>query len=112
MVDDALLHSFMGNDDDDDYTETISREEVMREFMNNGDLAGLCGADFEEKDASVEHLTQDFQKIMSNGSAVKENLRELHQNQNDKQLRASFAAREINNVNENYFGAYGSFGIH
>ena len=51
MVDDALLHSFMGNDDDDDddYTETISREEVMREFMNNGDLAGLCGADFEEK---------------------------------------------------------------
>ena len=49
---------------------------------------------------------------MSNGSAVKENLRELHQNRNDKQLRASFAAREINNVNENYFGAYGSFGIH
>lgn len=102
MVDDALLHSFLGgddDDDDDDCSEMISREEVMKELAINGDLA--------EKEVSIESISEDFDKIMPNGSGQK--------NQKDKQLRvsvANVAAREIMKVNENYFGAYGSFGIH
>lgn len=114
---DALLHSFFGDDDDgeDDCTETISREEAMRELVNNGDLNEMLGNDFDRKGASEENVIEDFKKISINGSTTKQNMRELHQDQNDKQTRVFFAntaSREIKNINENYFGSYGSFGIH
>lgn len=115
MEDDSLLHSCVGDDEDDFDGPEMIREEVMNELMNNGDLGKMCDEDFDGKEASVEDVSQGFQKILSSGSAVKENLGELHQNQNGRQLRVSFAnvaAREITTVNDKYFGSYGSFGIH
>lgn len=109
MFDDALLHSFVGDDDydDDECGEMISREEVMREFMNNGELGQTCGDDFEKIEVAVENVTEDLGKMMTNRTVVKDDHSGLHRS--DKQMRA---AREIMNVNENYFGGYGSYGIH
>lgn len=114
LVDDALLHGFVGDDDDDDNeddecNELISREEVMREFMNNGGLGETFDAAFDNKEVVVKNVTKDFEQMMMNSTVVKGNLGGLHQNWSNKQLRA---AREIKNVNESYFGGYGSFGIH
>ncbi|KAK1292576.1 putative protein arginine N-methyltransferase 3 [Acorus calamus] len=53
--------------------------------------------------------------LVDNGVDAKENCGALKQKGRNKHLRVSFvnvAAREIKNVNDSYFGAYGSFGIH
>ncbi|KAJ6818497.1 putative protein arginine N-methyltransferase 3 [Iris pallida] len=130
MVDDALLHSFACDEDDEDFTASISKEELMRELMNNegiNDLSnGIHGIDrddseldiphkIERKETHGENMSDHSGRTMSNDIIGGNTLGELHQKQKDKSLRVSFAniaAREIKTVNENYFGAYGSFGIH
>lgn len=124
MVDDELLHSFVGDEEDDeDYTGTISKEEAMKELMSSEEIAEICrngsgvldGGDSENGAFHKLEKKEDSAVNTNNGTVTKENLEEKHQQTNDERLRISFAnvaAREIKNVNENYFGAYGSFGIH
>ncbi|KAJ6807831.1 putative protein arginine N-methyltransferase 3 [Iris pallida] len=130
MVDDALLHSFGCEEDDEDFTASINKEELMRELMNNGVMDELSNGirvididnsdldiphEIEKKETHGENVTDHFGKTMRNGIIGGTRLGELNQKQKDKSLKVSFAnvaAREVKNVNENYFGAYGSFGIH
>lgn len=130
LVDDALLHSFACDEDDEDFTASINKEELMRELMNNGSVDelsnGIHGIDLdnleldiphkiEKKETYGENITDHFGKTTSNGIIGESTLGELHQKQKDKSLKVSFAnvaAKEIKKVNDNYFGAYGSFGIH
>ena len=131
MADDPLLHSFAADEDDEDYNVLIDKEELMRELVSNEDFGELCN-DSQEilKDSSselnivqnignkqdhAENMACHFDKMKTNGILMEENFRPFHQRRKDKQLRFSVAnvtAREIKDVNENYFGAYGSFGIH
>ncbi|XP_058078832.1 probable protein arginine N-methyltransferase 3 [Magnolia sinica] len=137
MPEDALLHSF-GDDEDgeDDYTTSVDREELLRELANSKDLGEICIDDEDildtvpselvapnknrSKEASCVmngslNLTHSLEKVAMNRMASGEDLGSPSQKQKDKNLRVSFAnvaAKEIKNVNESYFGAYGSFGIH
>ncbi|KAJ0985244.1 hypothetical protein J5N97_003600 [Dioscorea zingiberensis] len=131
LVDDALLHSFAGNEDEDDDPISVDKDELMRELMSNGSvdeiridsklIAEITSSELEacEKNGAREETCADanvpngYGKIMIKEPA--EDSRVPPRKQKDKQLRVSFAnvaAKEIKIVNEDYFGAYGSFGIH
>lgn len=131
MADDPLLHSFAGAEDDEDYNVLIDKEELMRELGSNEDLTELCKESQEilnngiselniadaigNKQDHAENMISHFEKMEAKGILIEENLEPFHQKRKDKQLMVSIAnvaEREIKNVNENYFGVYGSFGIH
>ena len=131
LVDDALLHSFAGNEDEDDDPVPVDKGELMRELMSSGALEEIridseliteissSNLDVCEKNGVREGPCVDGNAC--NGSErimAKDSVGDLvvpPQKQKDKQLRVSFAnvaVKEIKVVNEDYFGAYGSFGIH
>ncbi|KAH7672044.1 [Myelin basic protein]-arginine N-methyltransferase protein [Dioscorea alata] len=131
LVDDALLHSFAGNEDEDDDPVSVDKEELMRELMSSGALeeirvdneliTEISSSDLDvcEKNGVHEgpcvdgNASKCSERIMTKDSVG--DLVIPPQKQKDKQLRVSFAnvaAKEIKIVNEDYFGAYGSFGIH
>ncbi|XP_077244620.1 protein arginine methyltransferase 3 [Tasmannia lanceolata] len=137
MEDDALLHSFCEDEDDeDDYIPTIDREELMRELVDANDITKICIDEESLGDivplelnalnengikkacqtvGSCLNMGNNLEMAMANGIGSGQDLGSLCQKRKDKNLRISFAnvaAREIKNVNESYFGAYGSFGIH
>ncbi|XP_068664871.1 probable protein arginine N-methyltransferase 3, partial [Aristolochia californica] len=137
MSKDAFLHSFDGDEDDqDECTPTVDREELLREVDNVRDFAGICLADENVLDAVLNELDyvhgpfkkvhedvhkfpiaayKDQNVIAGNGMSGGELGRFPARERKDKSLEVSFvnvAAREIKNVNENYFGAYSSFGSH
>ncbi|XP_074566171.1 putative protein arginine N-methyltransferase 3 isoform X2 [Curcuma longa] len=104
MEDDPLLHSFGGDEDEEDDPMTINKEEIMRELIDGEKLPRLYngGRNILNGDASVSNVFTETED-------------KAECKHKDEQLRESFAniaAKEIRNVNENYFGAYGSFGIH
>ncbi|RWW24444.1 hypothetical protein BHE74_00002623 [Ensete ventricosum] len=126
MVDDPLLHSFAGDEDEEEDPPGVD-EEMMRELMSSEELPKLCidgqsmiNGDspmsdvFKETgntEASLDSMDKISQGMMINGMILKP----CDQKQKDKQLRVSLAnvaAKQMKNVNEKYFGSYGSFGIH
>ncbi|CAD5181458.1 unnamed protein product [Musa acuminata subsp. malaccensis] len=126
MVDDPLLHSFAGDEDEEEDPPAVD-EEMMRELMTSEELPKLCNDGqsmingdspisdvFKETgntEASLDSMDKISQGMMTNGMILKP----CDQKQKDKILRVSLAnvvARKIKNVNEKYFGSYGSFGIH
>ncbi|XP_068659284.1 probable protein arginine N-methyltransferase 3 [Aristolochia californica] len=137
MSEDAFLHSFgMDEDDQDECTPTVDREELLREVDSVNDFAGICLEDENVLDAvfsELDYVNGTFKKVhedvhefpiagnkaknvvAGNGMSGGELGRFPARERKDKSLKVSFAnvaAREIKNVNENYFGAYSSFGIH
>ncbi|KAF6155428.1 hypothetical protein GIB67_019954 [Kingdonia uniflora] len=125
MEEDSLLHSF-GEEDEDDEEESMAsvdnREELMQVFGKvNGDLEKLL----DEPGENVLDITapggdplgdtiKSLEKITVNG-AGNGDMGPDDQKQKPKSRGVSFAnvvAKEIKNVNDNYFGAYSSFGIH
>ncbi|XP_068657908.1 probable protein arginine N-methyltransferase 3 [Aristolochia californica] len=135
MSEDAFLHSFGGDEDDQDgCTPTVDREELLRE-VDIKDFVGICLEDENVLDVvlyKLDYVHGPFKKVhedvhefpipsnkaqhviagngMSGGELGSFPAREWK----DKSLKVSFenvAAKEIKNVNENYFGAYSSFGI-
>ncbi|WOK95943.1 putative protein arginine N-methyltransferase 3 [Canna indica] len=128
MMDDPLLHSFGGDEDEEDDSGTADKEELMRELMNSEELPkfsngnqNILNGDASTSDVyketenivakKVQNLNSNFEGRTTNGIM----LEACDQKKKDKQLRESFAnvaAKEIKNVNEKYFGSYGSFGIH
>ncbi|XP_042383245.1 probable protein arginine N-methyltransferase 3 [Zingiber officinale] len=127
MGDDPLLHSFGGDEDEEDDPMTINKEEIMRELVVHEKLPRLCngGHSILNGDASVSNTfteTEDKTEcihILGNNFEGKPTddiiFKPCDEKHKDGQLRESFAnvtVKEIRNVNEKYFGAYGSFGIH
>uniref|UniRef100_A0A5B7BJ35 Methyltransferase domain-containing protein n=1 Tax=Davidia involucrata TaxID=16924 RepID=A0A5B7BJ35_DAVIN len=134
MQEDPLLYSF-GEDDEgeDEDTTSVDKEELMRVFssfekicMDDESALGTHASDF---DTSGKHgreevlpapnnnlnMVNPFEKVIVNGIDVKEDGGSSDRNPKDKHFRVSSAnvvAKEIKNVNENYFGSYSSFGIH
>ncbi|XP_072976570.1 probable protein arginine N-methyltransferase 3 [Typha angustifolia] len=116
MEDDSLLHSFACDEDEDDCTTSMDKE-VMRELISSEDLAELCSNG--ELDAQTEigqkGCCLEIERIVASGISLDKSSGSFHQKNKNEQLRVSrgiVAAREIKSVNDNYFGAYGSFGIH
>lgn len=119
MEDDSLLHSFAVDDDDEDWNPSMDKEELMRQLRSNEELEELCRNTHNmvgvKDEREIEEKEDQFEKITVNGSVLEDTCEPLNQKDNEKQLkisRATLAAREIKNVNDGYFGAYGSFGIH
>ncbi|XP_039132604.1 probable protein arginine N-methyltransferase 3 isoform X3 [Dioscorea cayenensis subsp. rotundata] len=131
LVDDALLHSFAGNEDEDDDPVSVDKEELMRELMSSGvleeirvDSELITEINSSDLDVCEKNGVQEGPCVDGNASKCSERILTKDsvgdlvippQKQKDKQLRVSFAnvaAKEIKTVNEDYFGAYGSFGIH
>ncbi|KAF8403658.1 hypothetical protein HHK36_011762 [Tetracentron sinense] len=137
MLEDSLLHTFAEDEDaEDDYNTSVDREELMMDLGSSVDLKMICIDDENAldavpsnpdttnkndwKDASCAfngflNTENPLEKAVVNGIEAKENIASSDKKQKNKHLRVSFAnvfAKEIKNVNENYFGAYSSFGIH
>lgn len=130
MEDDPLLHSFAADEDDEDYNVLMDKEELMRALLSNEDFIKLCNdsqdilkdssseldivQNIGNKQDQAEIMACHFDKMKADGILTEQNLGPFHRRK-EKQLRFSIAnvtSREIKHVNENYFGAYGSFGIH
>lgn len=98
LEDDPLLHSL--SMDDDDYDDV------------NGDVSDVKLMDREEivkqiNRPNLERLEDQLGKLMENGVGEEES-----KERNLKVVRKGAAARERKDVDEDYFGAYSSFGIH
>ncbi|OVA18526.1 Protein arginine N-methyltransferase [Macleaya cordata] len=137
MKEDSLLHNFWEDEDkeEEDYNMSVDKEELMMELENNQDLEmnGLdeedsmdvvpsrpsCSNDNGSKVECLEsnstlNMVRSLEKVTINGTESKD-IGSSNRKEKGKLGRVSFAnvlAKEIKNVNENYFGAYGSFGIH
>lgn len=121
MEDDSLLYTF-GEDEEgegegeDDYSALIDKDELMRDLKkyeeiciddeNTGDMI-VYNADNSDKNGRKEIASASNGHLDVAGSSEKAS--------KDKHLRGSFPtllSKDIKNVNENYFGAYSSYGIH
>ena len=133
MQEDPLLYSF-GQDEEgeDDDATSLEKEEIMRDLREFGkiciddvDIIDALSSDFDSSNedgregASTSHGYSSMENISEKkiGSCigVKEHVGSFKGKARDKHLRVSFAnvvSKEIKNANENYFGAYSSFGIH
>ncbi|RWR79740.1 Protein arginine N-methyltransferase [Cinnamomum micranthum f. kanehirae] len=137
MQEDAVLHNF-GEDEDgeDDCAISVDNEELMQELVNAYDLREISldddntlgivpsehGAPSENGAKGSSFCTSNCLNMGShlemgtaNGTALREDMGSPSRKKKDKNLKVSFAgvsAKEIKNVNESYFGAYSSFGIH
>ncbi|RVW93023.1 putative protein arginine N-methyltransferase 3 [Vitis vinifera] len=101
----------------------------LREFgeicIDDGDIIDALASDFDtlnedrREGASASNGYYGMENISEKeiGSCIgaKEHVGSFKRKPKDKHMRVSFAnvvSKEIKNVNENYFGAYSSFGIH
>ncbi|XP_068658047.1 probable protein arginine N-methyltransferase 3 [Aristolochia californica] len=137
MSEDAFLHSFGGDEyDQDECTPLVHRAELLREVDNVKDFVGIFLEDenvlyvvlyeldyvhgtFKKVHVYVHEFpiagNKDQNVIAGNGMSGGELGRFPAWEWKDKSLKVSFAnvvAREFKIVNENHFGAYSSFGIH
>ncbi|PIA53818.1 hypothetical protein AQUCO_00900421v1 [Aquilegia coerulea] len=127
MQDDSFLYSF-GEDDDvqEDSSASFDKEELMKELTISDDIGSACFDDEnmvdtvksgsravngnESKEASYSS-NRSPTILMSTNNASDNGTK----NGKDKHLQVSIAkviAEKKKTVNENYFGAYGSFEIH
>lgn len=133
MQEDPLLYSFSQDEEgEDDDATALEKEEIMRDLrefgeicIDDGDIIDALASDFDtlnedrREGASASNGYYGMENISEKeiGSCIgaKEHVGSFKRKPKDKHLRVSFAnvvSKEIKNVNENYFGAYSSFGIH
>jgi protein arginine N-methyltransferase 3 len=136
MEDDSLLYSFGEDEEDedgDDYSASIDKDELMRDLKsfeeiyisdeNTGETilynADNCGKNGRKGAASASNgclnIESSPEKAIGNGMESRECVSLSGRKLKDTHLRGSFPtiiAKDIKNVNEHYFGAYSSFGIH
>ncbi|KAJ4978935.1 hypothetical protein NE237_009715 [Protea cynaroides] len=133
MQEDSLLHSFVEDeDDDDDHATQVGREELMNDIGDIVDLEKICMYDENAPDmhpSKPDTINGDIRKEAPCSSSCFTNMGQALVNavearedsglpngkQKDRHLQVSLAnnaVKEIKNVNEGYFGLYGSFGIH
>ncbi|KAF5175785.1 arginine N-methyltransferase [Thalictrum thalictroides] len=134
MQDDSLLYSF-GEDDDvqEECTASFDKEELMKELTISEDFGSVFFGDenmvesgndaFDEnesKEASSSsngspNMLMSTNNARVNGTKDGKDIERTYQKGKDKHLQVSIAnviAEKKKTVNENYFGAYGSFEIH
>jgi protein arginine N-methyltransferase 3 len=133
MKDDSLLYSF-GEDEEgeDNCIASVDKEELMRDLENfeeisiddeNAGDTTVFSADTCDKNGGIivstsndySHTASSLEKVVVNGVDSREHADSSGEKLKDKPSRASFPtliAKDIKNVNKNYFGAYSSFGIH
>jgi protein arginine N-methyltransferase 3 len=136
MEDDSLLYSFGEDEEDedgDDYSASIDKDELMRDLKNFEEIyisddntgetilykADNCGKNGRKGAASASNgclnIESSSEKVIGNGMDSRECVSLSGRKLKDTHLRGSFPtiiAKDIKNVNEHYFGAYSSFGIH
>ncbi|CAK7336488.1 unnamed protein product [Dovyalis caffra] len=133
MQDDPLLYSFNEDEEgEDDHMTLDDQEELMRDLRNIDEIciedantlkksAHDCGF-FEENgtkevastSSSHENMGSSSKMEMVNGGS-EEHVGSSDGKPSDSHSKASIVnlvAKDIKKVNENYFGAYSSFGIH
>lgn len=117
MKEDTLLHRFAEDDvSEDDIQLDVDHEELIREIANIEALAkhSISGDDYASNLVQVD-ISCDTKNAMEasavgGGSSCLAN--HLDVAEGDGAFAACTAARMIRTVNENYFGSYGTFGIH
>ncbi|XWS08261.1 hypothetical protein CRYUN_Cryun41cG0064800 [Craigia yunnanensis] len=132
MQEDSLLYSFGGDEEDeDDYSTTFDKEEIVRDFGNvciddDDDTAEeielnaeTCNKDRNKAVMTVFNdclsLASSSKSITDNGMDYGESVGSCDNNPKNKQSRvyiADVVEKDIKKVNESYFGSYCSFGIH
>lgn len=138
LQDDSLLYNFEEDEDVIEVTTaSFDKEELMREFRISEDLESInldddnlvekvetaFGAINEPEESKVassssnrlSNLLMSPDNVRVNGTTDGLENEPLHPEREDKHLKIAFAnasAREKKNVNDGYFGAYSSFGIH
>ncbi|XWS65458.1 hypothetical protein CRYUN_Cryun05aG0114300 [Craigia yunnanensis] len=131
VQEDSLLYCFGGDEEDeDDYNTSFDKEKIVRDSdivcIDDDDAAEEIelNAETSNKDknkavmtVSNGHLSlaSSSKRITNNGMDYGESVRPCDSNTKDKQSRvyiADVAEKDINKVNESYFGSYSSFGIH
>ncbi|KAJ3683886.1 hypothetical protein LUZ60_014113 [Juncus effusus] len=98
LEEDALLHSLsmFDFDEEEESSITMNREEIMKE---------IGGA----KLPNLKDLGEEFENlVMENGAGLEGESSERKL----KVVREGVASRQKKDVDETYFGSYGSFGIH
>lgn len=114
LSDDPLLYSFSEDEDIDD-EDTMDREELMTSVKN---IEEICIDDeLRGENLAFDTLDNRLDGGSSSGKCDVKGLdsRDLDGMTKDKKLRAYFpnrAAKDVKNINEDYFGSYSSFGIH
>lgn len=133
MQDDSLLFSFNEDEEgEDDFMALDDQEEIMKD-LSYVDEIGIEDINTLKESAhglgfSEEHGTEEIastsnghvnmpstSKVNLNGIGSKEDAGSSDGRPSDKHSQGSLVnlvARDVKKVNENYFGAYSSFGIH
>ncbi|CAN0863010.1 Probable protein arginine N-methyltransferase 3 [Linum grandiflorum] len=129
MQDDILLHSFEDEDSEDDYKASVDKEEIMSILKLNIDDVGsglasehnseTCKQNGTKEHASSSSNGQDsastsLKSAMVNGSSAREHVASDDAETSNRHLKTSIVnlSANVKKVNEGYFGAYSSFGIH
>ncbi|GAV66039.1 Methyltransf_18 domain-containing protein [Cephalotus follicularis] len=131
MEDDSLLYSFAEDEEgEDDDTTSVDKEELMRDLRNFENMIIIDENNGEKSAFDTDIFNEDGTKVLpsSNGHLNMRTKMEAvigmesrttvglgNRGLKDKHLivlHGNSIAKDIENVNENYFGAYSSFGIH
>ncbi|KAH0981362.1 hypothetical protein GBA52_008539 [Prunus armeniaca] len=134
LQDDSVLYSF-GEDEEgeDDYTAVVDKEELMSDLRH---FEEICI----DHDIQVEKIAIDFDtsyesgksnvasssngysknegspgKVAINGMDSGEHVESAGRKTKENKLRAyipNHGSKDVKNINDDYFGAYSSFGIH
>uniref|UniRef100_A0A2P2LE80 Arginine N-methyltransferase family protein n=1 Tax=Rhizophora mucronata TaxID=61149 RepID=A0A2P2LE80_RHIMU len=133
MQDDTLLYSFSDDEEgEDDYTVGVDKEELIKDLGNIEEITINDDNTWQKSMSSSDYCVQNARDhvasatnghvgvagcskmLMINGGS-KGNAGsscEKHVDMHSKASLMNLAAKDIKKINENYFGAYSSFGIH
>ncbi|XVE52324.1 hypothetical protein DITRI_Ditri02bG0113900 [Diplodiscus trichospermus] len=133
MLEDSLLYSFGGDDEEDDCNTSFDKEEIVRDFCkvciddddDDDDIAEeieYAETSYKDRNKSVMtvsngrlSLANSSKRMTDNGMDHGESVKPSDSITNDKQSRvysADVVEKDIKKINDSYFGSYGSFGIH
>ncbi len=97
IQDDSLLYSFAEDEEgEDDFTSSVYKEEVIRDLAN---IEKICLED-DNTGQNSEASSNSFER------------KEMKEVASLSKGPLNLVAKDIKKVNDNYFGAYSSFGIH
>lgn len=119
LPDDPLLYSFSGDEEDDnDYSDSVDKEQVLREF---GNIDGICleedncGQNPASSSGKLEENDREEVSFASNGrgtNGIFESPNGKQALKDSKVSSTNLAYKDIKKANQSYFDSYSSFGIH
>ncbi|KAM7262564.1 hypothetical protein ACFE04_000247 [Oxalis oulophora] len=120
LQDDSLLYSFVDDEDnEDDFSESVNKEEIMKDLkilddrIIDNEIHGELDNDVSKESGKyhVPSSSNGHLNVESSSKVVKSNDEEP-KNKHLMISRGNVSAKSVKNVNEDYFGSYSSFGIH